>query len=258
MLTLRNSLILLLSASFGLSLPARAQTVSADELAAKLKTSRQDGTSYIRLRLETNGGGSIQIQSKQRHTAAGSEVIYQVLFPKERKGESVLLKKPAQGAPSGIAFVPPDQDKKLNATSMKQPLFGSDLTYEDMVENFFAWKSQAIAGQEDIGRTPCTILESKPAASDQSSYASVKSWIDTRRMVPLRVEKYNASGSLLVRIETTNVEKDDLGRNLPASLSVQRSGGGSTVLEGSRIKHGVSLTDADFTAEALRDLSVPK
>jgi len=33
----------------------------------------------------------------------------------------------------------------------------------------------------------------------------VRSWIDVRRLLPLRVEKYASSGQLLRRIDTTRV-----------------------------------------------------
>ncbi len=233
-----------------------AADAPAAELAARLSASRIDGTSYVRLRMVT-GGGTLQLQTKERRTQAGTDVVYQVLFPKERKGESVLLRKPAGRAASGAVFVPPATVKTLEAGQMREGLFGGALAYEDIVDNFFAWSQQAVVGTADIGRATCQILESKPGKSDRSSYAAVRSWIDTKRMVPLRVEKYNASGGLVVRIETTNVEKDDIDRHLPASLTVTR-GGVSTVLEGSRIKHGVALTEADFTPEGLKVLTTPK
>src|SRR5688572_9119040 len=72
-----------------------ATGISARELAAKLSSIRQDGSSYVRLRMEIQGGKqeTLQIQIKQRRGKDSSQVLYQVLFPKERKGESVLLHK---------------------------------------------------------------------------------------------------------------------------------------------------------------------
>jgi Outer membrane lipoprotein-sorting protein len=70
---------------------------------------------------------------------------------------------------------------------MNESLFGSDLSYEDVIENFYAWEHQAIAGTEVVDRVSCLILESKPSQSDHSTYASVRSWVDPRRFVPLRV-----------------------------------------------------------------------
>ena len=246
-------------AALATSLAAETPATAA-ELAARLNADRLDGTAYVRLRLEVNGGGAIQIQTKERHTQAGTDLVYQILFPKERKGESVLLRKPSGQAARGTHFTPPDSVKNLSAAQLKEGFFGSDITYEDLIENFFAWSQQSLVGTEDIGRVSCQILESKPSSADRSSYASVKSWIDPKRRVPLRVEKYNAAGAVLVRIETTRVEKDDLDRHLPASLSITRAGtsGSGTVMEGSRIKHGVTLTEADFTPEGLKVLTTPK
>jgi hypothetical protein len=227
----------------------------AGDLAAQLKAPA--GTAYVRLRMEF-GGGSLQIQTKERRAGSSTDVVYQVLFPKERKGESVLLKKSAGRAATGSVFVPPDQVRSLGAEQMGKGMFGSGLAYEDVVDNFFAWPNQTLVGTEDIGRVTCQILESKPGKGDRSSYASVRSWIDTRRMVPLRVEKYSAPGKVACRIETTNVEKDDQGRSLPASLSVSRAGGAATVVEGSRIRRGVPFSDADFTPEGMKSLTIPK
>ena len=239
-----------------LLLPSLATADEAADLAAKLRAPQ--GTAYVRLRMQF-GGGSLQIQTKERRGAAGIEIVYQVLFPKERKGESVLLRKSAGRAGSGSVFTPPDSVRNLGAGQMSEGLLGSDLAYEDVVDNFFAWPNQALVGTEDIGRVTCQILESKPGKGDRSSYASVRSWIDTRRLVPLRVEKYSTPGRLARRIDTTNVEKDDLGRNLPASLTVSRAGGSSvTVIEGSRIRHGVAFSDADFAVEGLKNLTVPR
>ncbi|MEN3941557.1 outer membrane lipoprotein-sorting protein [Prosthecobacter sp. SYSU 5D2] len=252
---------LTLLASFGPSLHAAdGPALTAADLASRMNAIRVDGTSFVRLRMEINGGGSIQIQAKQRMTQGGSDVVYQILFPKERKGESVLLRKPSSGAATGTVYLPPDTLKPLTAAEMKNGLFGSDLTHEDVMENFFAWSQQTLVGTEDIGRISCQILESKPSVSDRSSYASVRTWIDPRRMVPMRVEKNNASGSVLVRIETLSVAKDDLGREVPSSVHIARAGitGKGTTLDGSRIKHGVTLTDADFTPDALKSLSAPK
>ena len=106
---------------------------------------------------------------------------------------------------------------------MNEALFGSDLSYEDVIENFFGWENQTIVGTEVLNRVNCLILESKPGKSEPSTYASVRSWIDPRRLVPLRVEKYLPSGQMARRIDTTRVATDDKGRSIPADLTVRGS-----------------------------------
>ena len=195
---------------------------------------------------------------KARRTQSATDIIYQVIFPKERKGEAFLVQK-AGGRTSGMLFVPPAAPVAMSSAQMKEGIFGSDISYEDLLENFFAWDNQAIVGTEAVGRTPCQILESKPGKGDRSGYAKVRSWIDVKKMVPMRVEKYLASGQVAKRIDTMDVKEDDLNRPVTRTLVVQRAGRDSvTEVEGTEIKHDVIYSDADFTAEGIQKLSPPR
>ena len=186
-------------------------------------------------------------------------MVYQVLWPKERKGESFLVRKTPGNAATGSIFLLPDTLRPLTGAQLKEGIFGSDLSYEDLVENFYAWEHQKVVGTENIGRVACQILESKPGKGDHSGYAVVRSWIDPKKMVPMRVEKFLNGGQMARRIETTRVAEDDTDRPVPASFSVQRPGKDSvTELDGSKSRHGVALTDADFTPEGLKTLTTPK
>ena len=208
----------LTAASFGLvllSFPCIAAdpepaAMSAPELAAQLSAKQQDGTSHIRLRMEVSGEAKVvlQLQIKSRASRAGTDLVYQVLFHKERKGEAVLLRR-SGGRISGALFTPPDKVRPLAAAQLDEPLFGSDLSYEDVIANFLAWDQQAIVGTEVVDRVSCTILESKPGKGERSSYSSVRTWVDTRRLVPLRIEKYSGPGRVVRRIDTTRVVTDD-------------------------------------------------
>jgi len=232
--------------------------MTANDLASRLSALRQDGASYVRLRMEIKGTTkeTLQLQIKERRTKNSSEVVYQVLYPKERKGESVLLRKIGNLPASGSVFVPPNTVRPID--DLKEPLLGSDLSYEDVIDNFFAWEQHAIVGTEKVGGVNCPILESKPGKGERSIYGSVRSWIDVRRLVPLRVEKYASSGQLLRRIDTTSVVAD-AGHHIPADLTV---GGArpdsSTLLDGSRIRHNVTYTDRDFTIEGLKEIATPR
>lgn len=237
---------------------------SATDLAARLSAKQQDGTAYVRMRLEISGGpkpGAVQIQGKSRSTGSGTELVYQVLWPKERKGEAVLLRRSGNRAASGTLFTPPDTTRPLDASQLREPFFGSDLAYEDVIENFFGWSQQNLVGTETVDNVPCQILESKPGKGESSLYASVRTWVDTRRLVPLRVEKYGGSGGnkLVRRIETTRVVNDDKGRAIPANLAIRGPGGDSTTqLDGGKITHAISFTDAEFTPEGIKQTSIPR
>jgi hypothetical protein len=232
--------------------------MTANDLAFRLRVLHQNGASHVRVKMEIKGATkeTLQLQIKERRTKDSSEVVYQVLYPKERKGESVLLRKTGTLPASGSVFVPPNTVRTID--DLKQPLLGSDLSYEDVIDNFFGWEQQAIVGTQEVRGVKCTILESKPGKDDRSIYGSVRSWIDVRRLVPLRVEKYASSGQLVRRIDTTRVVAD-AGQPIPADLTVSGARpDSSTLLDGSRIRHNVTYTDRDFTIEGIRDIATPR
>lgn len=246
---------------FALALPAwsaesNSASPSASELAGRLSALRQDGASLIRVRLEnkpaTAAAGTAQLQIKSVRTKQGSEALIQVLWPKERKGEGILIVQHDGGAPSTTVFTPPDKLEKLPEN---KGLFGGALTPEDLITNFYAWKEQSIAGNESVNGVNCIVLDSKAGKSDSSSYSHVKSWIDAKRLVPMRVEKFSTSGQMACRIETTRVAEDDQEHPIPATFVVTRPGlQVVTELQGSSTRHGVSYSGSDFTTEALKNL----
>ena len=227
---------------------------SAPDLAAALRA-KEAGSTFVRVRMQVGSGENqvLQLQIKSRVSDATSDIVYQVLFPKERKGESVLLHR--SGEKFNGSALTGNTVKSIAADQMKQPLFGSDLSYEDIIDNPFRWSQQAVVGNEPVDNIPCQILESKPG-KHSSSYASVKTWVDPRRLVPLRIEKYDSSGKLVRRINITRVLLDG-NDSLPADLKVYGPRGTVTEITGSRIKRGLNYPDTEFTPDGLKQLNAP-
>ena len=224
--------------------------MSAAELADRLNAVSQ-GNALIRTKLEVRSlDGArrvLQLQIKQRRTKTATDLVYQALWPDEHKGEAVILHQ-AQGAAKGSIIVPQQPVRAIKSSEMNEGLFGSDLSYQDAVENFFAWKKQTVIGSETINGVNCQILESKPDSSSVSIYAKVRSWIDPQRFVPLRIEKYSSSAELVRRIDVTRVARDEKHHPIPASLTVHGPRKNSvTEFNGARIDQDVQFTDADFT-----------
>jgi hypothetical protein len=240
---------------------ASGAELSAKDLAAAV-SAKQQGDAYVRLRLQVKPSGNaaaetLQIQIKERRTKSATDLVYQVLWPQQQKGESVLLHQEAGSSASGTLFTPPDKSQTLSASQLREPFFGSDLTYLDVIEDPLSWDSQTITGTEAINGVNCTILESKPSKGE-SEYAKVRSWVDPQRLVLMRIEKYLPSGELRVRIDTERVSNDDKGRPIPANLTVQNPKQGSvTELDGSRIRHNIQFSDSEFTPEGLKQVSAP-
>jgi outer membrane lipoprotein-sorting protein len=223
---------------------------AGSQLAAKLRA-KETGSTLVRIRMQA-GNQILQVQIKSRVSAGAADIVYQILFPKERKGESVLLHRSGNKF-SATSFTPPNTTKQIGAGEMNQALFGIDLSYEDVIDSPFSWSQQAIVGTQDVDRFSCQILESKPGSGHSSSYASVKTWVDPHRMVPLQIEKYDSSGKVIRRVNITRMLLDG-GDSLPADLEVSGTRGSVTRISGSSIKRGVNYSDAEFTPENLKQL----
>jgi hypothetical protein len=233
---------------------AAEPAMSAAELAGRMDAVGQ-GNAMIRTKLEVRSGDGtkrvLQLQIKQRRTKTSTDLVYQVLWPNERKGEAVILHQ-SPGASKGSIIIPQQPVRTITSSQMGDGLFDSDLSYQDAVENFFAWKKQAVVGSEMINNVNCQILESKPDASSGSIYAKVRSWIDPRQFVPLRIEKYSSSGELVRRIDVTRVARDEKDNPIPGNLTVHGPRKNSvTEFNGARLDQKVSFTDADFTPEGI-------
>ncbi len=230
------------------------ETPDAQSLASTMAAAVWDDASTARLKMDFQPDGGektvLQLKIDARRTKAATDVHYQVLWPKDRTDGSFVLRKVSGQSPSGSVL----QDGTVKPiASIQDGIFGSDLAYEDLADNYFAWENQKIVGEEKIKNVSCQILESRPGKGDSSSYGGVKTWIDPKRMVPLKVEKFDSKGNLVRRITITLIAKDDKNQPIPANFTVERPGKGSrTVLEGSNIKHDVPLKDSDFSAGALR------
>ena len=112
-----------------------------------------------------------------------------------------------------------DRTIQLSGHMLKQSLMGSDLSYEDMMENrkLTEMYNAKVIGEETIDDRKTWVLQLN-AKVDDASYDSRKIWVDTERYVPLREELFAKSGQLLKRTELKDVKKID-GRWYPTKMN---------------------------------------
>jgi len=103
-----------------------------------------------------------------------------------------------------------DRIIQISGHMLRQSVMGSDLSYEDMMQdpdlanNYQA----AVAGSERIEDRLCWVLTLKAKAKDLA-YDSRMLWVDQERYVPLQEELYAKSGKLLKRMELKELKKID-------------------------------------------------
>ena len=90
-----NRSVFVLPLLFSLVLISSAADLSPKDLASAV-SAKQEGDAYVRLRMQVKpsvnaAAETLQLQIKERRTKTATDLVYQVLWPQPRKGESVLL-----------------------------------------------------------------------------------------------------------------------------------------------------------------------
>jgi len=102
----------------------------------------------------------------------------------------------------------PDTDRTISISGhmLRQSVMGSDLSYEDMMEDRELRKIYAakVAGEETVLERPCWVLE-LTAKEEDVAYYSRKVWVDKERYVLLKEERFAKSGKLLKMLEVKSV-----------------------------------------------------
>ncbi|MGB8951255.1 MAG: outer membrane lipoprotein-sorting protein [Candidatus Aminicenantales bacterium] len=99
-----------------------------------------------------------------------------------------------------------DRTISISGHMLRQSVMGSDLSYEDMMEDPELHKlyEAAVIGEETLLERPCWVLELKARAEDVA-YSLRKVWVDKERFVLLKEERYAKSGKLLKTLEVKSV-----------------------------------------------------
>ncbi len=137
------------------------------------------------------------------------------LAPEREKGTKMLKLE------DKLWIYSPSSDRtiQLSGHMLRQSVMGSDLSYEDMMEDrkLLDMYNAKVIGEETIGGRKTWVLELN-AKVDDVAYVKRKTWIDQERYVPLKEELYAKSGQLLKKTTMSKVEKID-GRWFPKSVN---------------------------------------
>jgi Outer membrane lipoprotein-sorting protein len=126
---------------------------------------------------------------KARWFPDGLRVLCEITGPGAQK-TSILLHLTASGHLTIEARLPGERAPSvLPFERWKDPLVGTDFSYEDMVENQFFWKNQQLLPSEKYGARDCFVLKSTSGSQDQTDYDSITSWIDRGILFPVHVVK---------------------------------------------------------------------
>jgi len=147
-----------------------------------------------------------------------------------------------------------DRIIKIAGHMLKRSVMGSDLSYEDYMEDpkLSNMYNAELSGDENINGRDCYILELS-ARKEDIAYYRRKMWVDKERYLPLKEELFAKSGKLLKRLVINEVFKAGK-RWYPKRMvfkDVLKSGEGTEFIIDS-IEFDVEIPEYIFSKAALR------
>jgi outer membrane lipoprotein-sorting protein len=183
-----------------LLLPARlfSQTPSAEEIIKRVDKNAVTDSKIIMSKMiirGRRGERTVEAKSWQRNI---DDAFTEYLAPARNKGTKMLK----LGGQLWTYSPATDRTILLSGHMLRQSLMGSDLSYEDMMEDPFLQNmyDAKIAGTDKVIDRPAWILELK-AKKKEIAYEKRRIWVDKERFIVLKEYLYAKSGALLKQIE---------------------------------------------------------
>ncbi|MCX6253655.1 MAG: outer membrane lipoprotein-sorting protein [Bacteroidia bacterium] len=147
-----------------------------------------------------------------------------------------------------------DRIIQISGHMLRQSVMGSDLSYEDMMEDphLLNHYTGTVDKEEKSEDRMCWVITLSANTTDVA-YQTQKVWIDKERFIPLKKELYAKSGMLLKKMELSDV-KQIQGRWYPEKMlfkDVLKEGEGTEFLI-EDIEFNVTIPDYIFSKASLK------
>jgi len=147
-----------------------------------------------------------------------------------------------------------DRTILISGHMLRQSVMGSDLSYEDFMEDRKLRDLYAaeVLGEEELGGRPCWVLE-LTAKEKEVAYYSRKVWVDRERFVVIKEDRFAKGGKLLKRTEVQDVQRLE-GRWVPKKIvfkDMLKTGEGTEFLL-DEVRFNAEIPDHVFSKASLR------
>ncbi|MCF7794491.1 MAG: outer membrane lipoprotein-sorting protein [Candidatus Cloacimonetes bacterium] len=196
-------------------------------------------------------GNRVNKTMKLKSWSEGEERSFsEYLFPPKDAGTKMLK----LGDDLWIFEPEADRTIQISGHMLRQSMMGSDLSYEDMMEETELLKlyDANVIGEEEFNESDCWILELTAKINDVA-YQTRKIWVDKEKYLALKEERFGKSGTLLKTTEIKEVFKVD-GRWYPKRIIIKdalKEGKGTEIIF-DEIKFDVKIPAIKFSKASLR------
>jgi len=179
-----------------------AQPPSGDEILEKIDMNMSSNTQILTSRMVIHSRRGSRTAVSRSWSEGESKTFSEYLSPAREKGTKMLKLE------DKLWIYSPSTDRiiRISGHMLRQSVMGSDLSYEDMMEDSrLRNKYEAnVTTFEKIDERECWVVE-LTAITDDVSYHKMKLWVDKERWVPLKEELFAKSGKLLKKLELKDV-----------------------------------------------------
>ncbi|ADR22593.1 outer membrane lipoprotein-sorting protein [Marivirga tractuosa] len=189
--------------------------ITADQVLDKVKDNMNANSTITESKMVIRGKRNTREIVSKGYAEGNEKSFTEYLSPEREKGTKMLKLE------DKLWIYNPSTDRtiQLSGHMLRQSVMGSDLSYEDMMEDRELKEiyEATIVGEEKIGDRTCYVLELNAIVEDVS-YQTRKTWVDTERFVPLKEDLFAKSGQLLKRVKLEDVKEID-GRWYPTKIN---------------------------------------
>lgn len=222
----------------------------AEEIINRVDGNMSSKSRVFESSMTIHGNRTSRTVTSKSYTIGDKKSFTEYLSPAREQGTKMLKLE------DQLWIYSPSTDRTIQISGhmLRQSVMGSDLSYEDMMEDrkLTDIYTSEVTGNDEIDSRPVWVLELTAKAEDVA-YAKRKIWIDTERFVPLKEELYAKSGQLLKRSTMSEVKKID-NRWFPMKIvykDMLKQGEG-TEFEITKIEFDKDIPEYIFTKAALK------
>lgn len=190
---------IVLALAVGIILPA-AQEVNAGAILKKIDENRVSGNKVIVSEMIIHGRRGSRTLAIKSWIQGTDKSFSEYLDPPRERGTKMLK----LGDQLWTYYPASDRIILITGHMLRQSVMGSDLSYEDMLEDPRLEGNHEVtaAGEEPLLDRPCLVLDLAAKKAD-AAYPTRRLWVDQERFTVLKEELFARSGKLL---KTTTVE----------------------------------------------------
>ena len=196
--TIRIATLLLLTT------PVLVAQPTGKEILDRIDSNMSSDTRYVKSKMVIHGPRTSRTIESESWSEGDERAYTEYLAPAREKGTKMLKLE------DKLWIFSPSTDRTIQISGhmLKQSVMGSDLSYEDMMDdpNLTNKYDAVVVGSETYNDIDSWVVEMH-AKTEDVAYQMRKLWVDKQRYIPLKEELFAKSGKLLKKTELTDIKR---------------------------------------------------